>query len=117
MEVKVSLSGEDAASIEAKIKAKLDEIRQNAAVALFEGGELMATAIKDEAPTKSGAMKGSVSVDQLSDTEVQVGPHVFYAPLVEFGHGNWSGDPFMKRGVEKSRNDVAEYIKSRLTEK
>lgn len=124
--ITVSISDSDKSEVSAKIRAKLDEIVSNAQTALYEGGLLLATACAEEAPVVSGALQGSISATQVSDTEVTVAPGVEYAYWVEFGEWEpgsaesggkgWTGNPYMKRGAERSREEVAAYIKSRLSQ-
>jgi hypothetical protein len=124
--ITVSISEADKTEVSAKIRAKLDEIVSNASTALYEGGELLATACQEEAPVVSGALQDSISVTQVSDTEVTVAPGVEYAYWVEFGEWEpgssdsggkaWAGNPYMKRGVERSRSEIATYIKGRLAQ-
>ena len=118
MKIKVALNKSD---ITAVIQAKVDEIKANAATALYEGGELLATACKQNAPVKTGKLRSSIEVEQVSDTEVQVAPHTDYAYYVEVGHHTRSGSfvPgqwYMRNGTEESRDAVADYIRSQLTE-
>ena len=113
IKVKVTVVGND--KVSAAIRAKVKAILEDGKTAIYEGGELVGTAIQSEAPVDTGEMKASVAVDRVSDTEVRVGPHTEYAKWVENGHHGWSGDPFVRRGVEKSRSQVANYIKGRLS--
>jgi hypothetical protein len=118
MQIKVTY---DKSDIAAAIQAKIDEIKANAATALYEGGELLATACKQNAPVKTGKLRGSINVEQISDTEVQVAPHTDYAYYVEVGHHTRGGSfvPgvfYMKNGTEEARSQVADYIRSRLTQ-
>jgi HK97 gp10 family phage protein len=119
-DISVEVNKSSVDKVQAMIASKLNDVVKGIGPILMEGGELMSTAIKEECPVakvNGGTLRSSVSAEQISDKEVHVAPHTFYAPYVEFGHGNWSGDPFMKRGVEKSRNNVMAYIKSKLAEK
>jgi len=131
MEIQISV---DKSDITATIQAKIDEIKEKAAAALYQGGELIATACKENCPVDTGLLRGSIEVEQVSDTEVQVAPHTDYAYYVEVGHHTRSksspqtvmgvdigmgfvpGRWYMRNGTEESRDAVAEYIRSQLTE-
>ena len=118
MEINIAV---DKTDITAIVQAKIDDIKAKAATALYQGGELIATACKENAPVDTGLLRGSIEVEQVSDTEVQVAPHTDYAYYVEVGHHTRSGSfvPgqwYMRNGTEESRDAVADYIRSQLTE-
>lgn len=118
MQIKVTIDKSDVA---AAVQAKVDEIKAKAATALYQGGELIATACKENCPVDTGLLRSSIEVEQVSDTEVQVAPHTDYAYYVEVGHHTRSGSfvPgvfYMKNGTEASRDQVADYIRNMLTE-
>ena len=122
MEIQISV---DKSDITATIQAKIDEIKEKAAAALYEGGQLLATGIQDYMTENdivdTGLLRSTVEAEQVSDTEVQVAPHTDYAYWVEVGHHTRSGSfvPgrfYMRNGTEESRESVADYIRSRLTE-
>jgi phage gpG-like protein len=123
MQIKVTIDKSDVA---AAVQAKVDEIKANAGPALYEGGQLLATACKEALTeahgVKTGKLRGSIDVEQTDDTTVQVAPHTDYAYYVEVGHHTRGGGGFvpgkfyMKNGTEASRDQVAEYIRNRLTQ-
>ena len=122
MEIQISV---DKSDITATIQAKIDEIKAKAATALYEGGQLLATGIQDYMTENdivdTGLLRSTVEAEQVSDTEVQVAPHTDYAYWVEVGHHTRSGSfvPgrfYMRNGTEESRDTVADYIRSQLTE-
>jgi hypothetical protein len=118
MKIQISV---DKSDITATIQAKIDEIKEKAAAALYQGGELIATACQENCPVDTGLLRSSIEVEQISDTEVVVAPHTDYAYYVEVGHHTRSGSfvPgrfYMRNGTEESRDTVADYIRSQLTE-
>lgn len=123
MQISITIPDKD---ITATIQAKIDEIKAKAATALYEGGQLLATACKDALTEADGVvtgkLRGSINAEQVSDTEVQVAPDTDYAYYVEVGHRTRGGGGFvpgkfyMKNGTEASRDQVADYIRSQLTE-
>jgi len=150
------------------IEVKLQEISEKAKQALFEGGLLVQTACQEECPVDTGLLRSSISVEQVSETEVTIGPNTNYAASVEFGtapheitakgggvlafpgtamfyaggqmveytsptkvggkkggnmvfvkrvmHPGTPPNPYMMRGIERSRDEVADYIRSKAGE-
>ncbi len=94
-------------------------------------------AAKAKAPVDTGALQASItsSVDDSGKTVIgTVGPHVFYAPYVEFGTGirgaaspgagagpyspSWPGQPaqpFMRPAIDEHRDAIKELFRKEIS--
>ena len=145
MQINVSIDQSQIDSVVAAIDEKLKGMEEKAKAALQDAGLLVETACKEECPVDTGLLRSSIAATQISDTEVEISPSASYASFVEFGtaaheitptnakvlafksggkmvfakkvmHPGTPANPFMKRGIEKSRNDVVDYIRNALRE-
>ena len=113
MNVTVTLEGQ--AEFDAKIAAIIAKASgPGLQAALMEGGKLIETACKQQAPVDTGRLRSSINTEAQGKDTVIVAPHVDYAVYQEFGTKNQSGTPFMKPGFESSRDAAVAHIKSKL---
>jgi HK97 gp10 family phage protein len=105
--------------------------------AVQQACELIQEKAQGFCPVDTGALQASITIDPLDDQGKtiigRVGPHMFYAPFVEFGSGvrgaaspgagpgpyseNWPGaaaQPFMRPAVDESKEQVLEIFRNNL---
>lgn len=89
--------------------------------ALKEAGDAVKTSIQNEAPIRSGKLKGSITVSRVKSKggikQVEVGPEgkdVYYKTFVEFGTVKMKANPFMSRGYESSKGEAERTIEEEI---
>lgn len=58
---------------------------------------------KKRAPVRTGALRNSITVDFYGALSAQIGPHMPYAPFVEFGTRKMTARPFLFPAFEDER--------------
>lgn len=118
--MKIKIEGID--SLKAKINhlqnADLGEAAKRAATDIYNMGQT-------RTPKKTGELRTSMAVNQLSETAYEVGYAKEYAPHVEYGHrlvihgnqvGYVEGQYFFREMVEDEKPKFSEYLKQKIDE-
>lgn len=86
--------------------------------ALKLAGGHLAKVMYTEAPERTGALKESIKVSGIKTSKgkkrVEVGPTVYYAPMLERGTSKMPADPFMARSYNSSKKDLQNIIISEI---
>ena len=113
MNINITLEGQ--AEFDAKIAAIITKASgPGLQAALMEGGKLIESACKQQAPVDTGRLRASITTAAAGEDSVIVAPHVDYAMYQEFGTYKMAAQPFMKPGFESSRDAALAHIKAKL---
>ncbi|EGQ26714.1 HK97 family phage protein [Sporosarcina newyorkensis 2681] len=88
--------------------------------ALKEAGDIVKNSIVNEAPVRSGKLKGGITVSRVKTKggvkQVEVGPDKdgWYGKFVEFGTAKMKANPFMARGYENSKEEAMSTIEKSI---
>jgi len=126
--ITITIEGE--ADFNSKIQAIITNVEgKGLQTALMEGGQLIETACKQQAPVDTGLLRSSIQAEAQGENTVIVAPHTDYAMYVEFGthgisstylgvtfrtSGGQAAQPYMKPGFESSRDAAMAHIKAKL---
>jgi HK97 gp10 family phage protein len=94
-------------------KSKKDRFKQNVQDAIIQSydtiGKSVVGVVKNEAPVISGKLRDGVDY-VIEDDGLYIFDDVDYAPLVEFGTYRMRANPFMRRGIFKSVENIRKII-------
>ena len=111
--ITITIEGE--ADFNSKIQAIISNVEgKGLQAALMEGGTLIESACKQQAPVDTGRLRASITTAAAGENSVIVAPHVDYAMYQEFGTYKMAAQPFMKPGFESSRDAALAHIKAKL---
>lgn len=71
---------------------------------------------KQRCPVRTGALRNSITVDFYGIMSAQIGPHMPYAPYVEFGTRKMAAQPFLFPAFEEEKPKFEEGIKKAIEE-
>ncbi|MET3507036.1 HK97-gp10 family putative phage morphogenesis protein [Halalkalibacter oceani] len=76
--------------------------------AVKDGGEVLSETVENQAPVRTGTLKGSIAVSDPANGEVEVGPSDkgFYGRFLEFGTRKMRARPFMGPAFEQSKSKI-----------
>lgn len=83
--------------------------------ALEQMGQIGKDNIKDETPVRTGKLESENEYKRV-DLDVYLYNEADYAPFVELGTMYMHSNPFMRRGIQKSRQQFTDTLKRNLSE-
>ena len=86
------------------IKSKLEK-------GLKLAGKIVEENIEDNAPVDTGKLFKSIEAKPVKDMTVEVVANVEYAQAIEFGTRYTYANPFMRRGLKKSKKEIVKEFK------
>lgn len=102
----------------AKLKSDLTKIAQQAPrlanQALHQTANDIISLTKQLAPIDTGALQRSYKVNPVSDTTIQVGSDIDYAPFVEFGTVNQTSQPHLTPAFHQSEGTFKARLKQAI---
>lgn len=114
--VKAELKGMD------ELMKRIEEMGRKGAIvenkALKEAGQVLAKAMKSEAPRRTGRLAESIEVSGVrtkkGNKRVEVGPTVFYARFNEMGTSKMGANPFMARSFNSNKAKLQALMKAEI---
>lgn len=92
---------------DAKIRQKLDDIIQSAALNILSDA-------KRHAPVDTGRLRNSIHYEKTGEAAAEVGTNVEYAIVQEFGSSKMRAHPFMRPAADENAPKLVADIKSTL---
>lgn len=71
---------------------------------------------KRRCPVRTGALRNSITVDFYGTMSAEIGPHMPYAPYVEFGTRKMAAQPFLFPAFEEEKPKFEEGLKKAIEE-
>ena len=114
MKIKLDLQGVEhtvdrVIEISAKARKKVAEQINKSALNIQLGA-------KQRCPVRTGALRNSITVDFYGEMSAQIGPHMPYAPYVEFGTRKMAAQPYLFPAFEEERPKFEEGLKKAIEE-
>jgi HK97 gp10 family phage protein len=87
----------------AKIDLTNSKVRQAVKEQVAKSALNIQLGAKKRCPVRTGALRNSITVDFYGVMSAQIGPHLPYAPFVEFGTKKMAARPYLFPAFEEER--------------
>lgn len=81
---------------------------------LAAGASVVETWAKFYAPVDIGTLMNSIEVDEVTELEATIAPHVDYAEHQEFGTSRMAAHPYMRPAIDEHENDILDAIQAEV---
>lgn len=81
---------------------------------LRAGASVIEEWAKFYAPVDTGALMGSIEVDEVTDTVATIAPHVEYAEHQEFGTSRMAAHPYMRPAIDQHERDILTALQAEI---
>jgi HK97 gp10 family phage protein len=84
--------------------------------ALAAGAEIVKNDARMRVPVRTGNLRDSIDMEQVSSNEIHVGPgkEGWYGQFIELGKKGYAAHPFMRPAIDERRSKVVKAVKDRL---
>ncbi len=114
MKIKIAVNGVEETI--AKLSAMNAKARKAVGQQIAESALNIQMGAKKRCPVRTGALRNSITVDFYGKMSAQIGPHMPYAPYVEYGTRKMAAQPYLFPAFEEERPKLEEGIKKAIEE-